>query len=91
MLRQAATAAMAGRAWVSGRIHMQLIVRAPEREGNYGLADYLGGIADSLDGSSGRTFTFLPIVYEDDCQVWQSESRWEEAVAPNYSLTISVL
>lgn len=90
-LRDAATEAMAGRAWVFSRIQMQVVIRAPDHEENYRLNDYLGGIADTLDGSSGRSFTFLPIVYEDDAQIWRSESTWEEAAVPNYSITITFL
>ena len=87
-LRRAATTAMADRAWVFGRVRLQLVVRSAEHEDHYGLNDYLGGVMDTLDGSSGRTFTFLPIVYEDDCQVWGSETRWEESSKTNYSLRV---
>jgi hypothetical protein len=31
---------------------------------------------DTLDGSSGVHFTYLPIVNEDDCQVFRTESRF---------------
>ena len=87
-LRSAAAAAMGGRAWVFGRVRIQLTVRSLENQEEYWLSDYLGGIMDTLDGSSGRSFTFLPIVYEDDCQVRGSDTWWEESSEPSYSLRI---
>lgn len=39
-------------------------------EGARTLADYIGGVvADTLGGSHGRTFTYLRVIFEDDCQV----------------------
>lgn len=68
-LRQAAQAAMGGRAWSHGGIQLNLTIRAPELEPGCCLIAYLGGIMDSLDGGHGPNFTYLPIVYEDDCQI----------------------
>jgi hypothetical protein len=66
-LRQEATKAMAGRRWYDGAISMTFTLRAKSLDEP--LIDYVGGIMDSLDGSHGDTFTYLPIVYQDDCQV----------------------
>jgi hypothetical protein len=79
---------MDGRAWVFGRVQIKLTVRSSQREDDYNLNDYLGGVMDTLDGSSGKTFTFLPIVYEDDCQVWSSDTTWEESPESSYLLRI---
>jgi len=46
---------------------------APGFEKGKGLVDYVGGIEDTLDGSHGFTFTYLPIVFQDDCQVCRIE------------------
>lgn len=68
-LRRFAIEAMAGRACYRGAIRLDFEMRAPEFEANRSLVDYTGGIMDTLDGSHGLSFTYLPIVYEDDCQV----------------------
>ncbi len=54
----------------------------------YTLNDYLGGIMDTLDGSSGYTFTYLPIAFEDDAQVTDCTMNWERASGTGYSLKI---
>ena len=77
-LREAATERMAGRAWYEGPVALTMVIcrrafhpqEATSRSVNgRPLVDYLGGVFDSLDGSHGRTFTYLPIVYQDDSQV----------------------
>ena len=60
---------MNGRAWSHGAISIKLILYAPSFEKGKSLVDYSGGIYDTLDGSSGSTFTYLPIAYNDDCQI----------------------
>jgi hypothetical protein len=87
-LRKAATIAMNGRAWYFGAITMDLTIFSPTHLDRWGLNDYIGGIMDTLDGSSGQTFTYLPIVYEDDCQVWQARSKWVEHSHNSYRLEI---
>jgi hypothetical protein len=87
-LRSVATKAMAGRAWVFSPVELHLVIRSPDPLDHHVLNDYLGGVMDSLDGSSGFTFTFLPIVYEDDCQVYSSSTTWEFAEKNNYTLHV---
>lgn len=66
-LRQEAIKAMAGRKWYDDVV--QLIVKLFASSLDRPLIDYIGGIADTLDGSHGEQFTYLPIVYQDDCQI----------------------
>ena len=66
-LRDAATKAMKGRKWYEGPVRINFTFYAPKLE--KAMVDYLGGIADTLDGSHGMCFTYLPIVYQDDCQI----------------------
>jgi hypothetical protein len=69
VLRQAAIYAMAGRAPYRGAVQLDLVIHAPDFEKSRSLLDYAGGIGDTFDGSHGRQFTYLPIAYEDDCQI----------------------
>ncbi len=85
-LRRAAIATMKGRKRYLGPIELNLKIYAPRLERS--KAAYLGGIFDTLDGSHGFTFTYLPIVYEDDWQVFKS--RIQHIVAPQASYEISV-
>jgi len=75
---------MAGRCWYFGRIHLDLRIYGPLRPDGPHLNDYLGGVFDTLDGSSGLYFTYLPIVYEDDRQIFQSKSSWVEQGGENF-------
>jgi hypothetical protein len=88
-LRKAATRAMAGRAWSFRPVGLHLTVFGPSSLDRWRLNDYLGGIMDTLDGSSGRTFTYLPIVFEDDCQVCDSRIRWVKSAKEWYRLRIT--
>ena len=38
---------------------------------------YLSGVMDTIGGSHGPSFIYLPIVYLDDCQVVDCALRWE--------------
>jgi hypothetical protein len=87
-LRLAAIRAMNGRAWYRGPIQLDLKIRAPRLHKNRSISDYVSGIADSLDGSHGPTFTYLPIVYEDDCQIAIIHSQCIESKEMNYTVTI---
>jgi hypothetical protein len=87
-LRQIATEAMAGRAWTFRPVELQLVIRSPEHSGAEMHNIFLGGVMDTLDGSSGYTFTFLPIVYEDDHQVTTVTTSWEQSEVENYSLVV---
>ena len=68
-LRAAAIEAMDGRAPYRGIVGLELTMHCAERLHYDELIEFMGGVMDTLDGSHGPTFTYLPIVYEDDCQV----------------------
>ena len=89
ILREAATRAMAGRAWYFGPVGLYLTIFGPSSLDRWSLNDYLGGIMDTLDGSSGQTFTYLPIVFEDDCQVCACQARWIESSESSYRLEVT--
>jgi len=55
------------------------------------LLDYVAGIMDSLSGSHGEVFTYLPIVYEDDCQVVLGSSTLTKSDDQFYELLITFL
>lgn len=75
-LREAAIKTMERRAWYFGAVSLDIsIFYKTKDELQATLSEYVGGIMDTLDGSSGVHFTYLPIVYEDDCQVVKSKSR----------------
>jgi hypothetical protein len=52
---------------------------------------YMGGVMDTLDSSSGTTFTYLPIVFEDDCQVVQSEVKRQDYPTNKYIIEVTIL
>lgn len=81
---------MRGRAWYFGAIGLELTIFAARRE-RYRLVDYLAGVMDSLDGSAGQSFTFLPIVFEDDCQVVDGKSTFKLARRHGYRLVVNFL
>jgi hypothetical protein len=90
-LRDAATTAMNGRAWYFGPVELDLVVFAPELHNNRRILDYVAGVEDTIDGSSGCHFTYLPIVFEDDCQVVKGCTRyipWDET---KYVLRVTFL
>jgi hypothetical protein len=88
-LRSAAIAAMAGKAWYLGPVGLTLKILTPAME--HSLGDFSGGIADTLDGSHGPSFTYLPIVYQDDCQIVQMRLSQEHSVDASYELVIDFL
>lgn len=87
-LREIAAIEMKGRQWSDGPIAIRLCMFAPQKEKGRNLLSYVGGIMDTLDGSHGRYFTYLPVVYQDDCQVLQLSSHFEEAAAASYTVEI---
>ena len=89
-LRRAAIAAMAGRAWVFGPVEVRIKLFEPEEAEPepWSMFDYVSGILDTLDGSTGNTFTYLPIVFEDDCQVRSAQAEWVDAPEIKYSVEI---
>jgi len=90
-LRAAASAAMAGRACYRGPVRLCVVLRAKKLHPRRTLLDYIAGVMDTLGGSHGPTFTYLPIVYEDDCQVSISDSRVISADRPSYRIDICFL
>jgi len=90
-LRNAAARAMEGRGWYFGPIGLNLVVYDDVSIDWFGLNEYLGGVMDSLDGSSGQRFTYLPVVYEDDCQVTDTRVAFKTAKKPSYDLTVTFL
>ena len=91
VLRKVAINAMAGRAPYLGALRMDFVMYATELEKNRTLTDYMGGIMDTLDGSHGVEFTYLPIVYEDDCQVCDGETKFKQNSKTYYEITIRFL
>lgn len=85
-LRRAAEEAMAARRWYDGPVALEIVLFAPAREPGRTMNDYLGGVMDTLDGSHGFTFTYLPIVFQDDCQVWSSSTLFKESQDARYTL-----
>jgi len=90
-LREEAIKIMGGRAWTHQAIGMYVEIHAPDFEKNKTLTDYCGGIADTLDGSSGYTFTYLPIVFEDDCQICKSSAKFIHDENIWYKIKIEIL
>jgi len=85
-LRRAAEEAMRGRRWFDGPVALELVLYAPAFEKGRGMIDYLGGVMDTLDGSHGFTFTYLPIVFQDDCQVCSSSTFFSKSSDARYTL-----
>lgn len=90
-LREASTEAMAGRQWFSGAVGLKLVINHPSHLHWEILNQYLGGIMDTLDGSHGAHFTYLPIAYQDDAQVAFTSKSYQIASESSYSLEISFL
>ncbi len=90
-LRTAAIEAMAGRTWSHDAIGLDLDVHAPRLEPNCALVDYLGGVMDTLDGSHGPHFTYLPIAYNDDCQVCDSATSFHRSEDEWYLVRVRFL
>jgi hypothetical protein len=77
---------MAGRACYPGPIELNIKISALELDRS--LPDYLGGIMDTLDGSHGRSFTYLPVVYQDDCQAVSASVGRKSEQCDSYSVEI---
>jgi hypothetical protein len=88
VLREIATLEMNGRKWTDREIAMKVSVFAPSMEKGRDLCAYVGGIMDTLDGSHGYHFTYLPIVYQDDSQVAWIDSRFVESSESRYTVEI---
>jgi len=83
--------AMRGRQWSDGPIAMTFAMHAPSFEKGKSLFDYVGGVEDTLDGSHGPHFTYLPIVYQDDCQVCAGNSEFRVSRRSWYKIGIEFL
>ena len=90
-LRRAAIQAMDGRAAYRGAVGLDFHMHAPGFEQNRALLDYVAGVMDTLDGSHGAEFTYLPVVYEDDCQVADGSSKLTKSEDQFYELSITFL
>jgi len=90
-LRKIAINAMNGRAPFRGAVGLDIVIHAPELESKKSLNDYMGGVMDTLDGSSGVEFTFLPIAYEDDCQVASGRNSFIEDQKCFYIIEVTFL
>jgi hypothetical protein len=66
---------------------MRILAPALERD----LLDYVGGVMDALDGSHGPGFTYLPIVYQDDCQVVLGDFHHVRSDETRYELELGFL
>ena len=90
-LRQAAIDAMAGRKWYQGGVRLELLCLGPDRGSPLGPPFYLSGVMDTIGGSHGPSFIYLPIVYLDDCQVVDCGLRREVAPTECYEVSIEFL
>ena len=88
-LRNAATKAMKSRKWYDGPIKINITLHASKLERR--MIEYIGGISDTLDGSHGMSFTYLPIVYQDDCQIVEGETKYIESKKTKYVVEIIFL
>ena len=64
---------------------------AHEFEPRRKLVDYAGGIQDTLEGSHGPNFTDLPVVDEDDCQVYAGQNRLEQSESVRYEGRVTLV
>ena len=81
-LRHAATKAMNGRACSCGAIALSFTAHVSNFDKNKKLNDYLGGVMDTLDGSHGEYFTYLPVCFQDDCQVISARCKVIDSQEP---------
>lgn len=88
-LRQAAIEAMSERKWFDGAVKMTVTIFSKPLARS--LIEYVGGIMDTLDGSHGSNFTYLPIVYQDDCQVSLGKYKFVESDEERYTVEIIFL
>jgi hypothetical protein len=90
-LRRAAIDAMGGRKWYEGAVRVDLLYLGPEHSSVGGLYPYISGIFDTIGGSHGPSFIYLPIVYLDDGQVVETAFRRGIASAESYEIEIEFL
>ncbi|MEX0937711.1 MAG: hypothetical protein WDZ59_07600 [Pirellulales bacterium] len=90
-LRTAALEAMGDRAWSHGPIGLDFDLFASAVDPRRDLLDYVSGVMDTLDGSHGMDFSYLPIVYNDDFQVCEVVSRFHQSASERYVVRITFL
>ena len=90
-LRQAAIQQMDRRAWYLGPVSATLVLWGPAAHPRKRIDRYAGGVMDTLDGGHGQTFTYLPIVFEDDHQIVSWDTRFRPSPTPRYRLTFEFL
>ena len=90
-LRKAATVAIDGRACYMGAVALELVVYGPRLHKGRNISDYAAGVEDTIDGSAGITFTYLPIVIQDDCQIASWNMRYSKAAEARYCLLVKFL
>ena len=88
-LRASAIHAMDGRAPYRGIVGLELTMSCKEQFRWDALTEFMGGVMDTLDGSHGSTFTYLPIVYEDDCQVSMGNIATQPSKDEFYKLKVT--
>lgn len=81
---------MAGRKWYDGPVGLALTYWAPDPPGVFDH-QYIGGIMDTLGGSHGPTFIYLPIVYLDDCQVSEISARPRSGPTVRYEIEVQFM
>jgi hypothetical protein len=82
---------MKGRRWYEGMVELEMTIYAPSFEQGKRLVDYEGGVMDSLDGGHGFTFTYLPVVYQDDCLVVKGRFSLKSSTRRRYSIVVRFL
>jgi hypothetical protein len=82
---------MDGRHWFAGGVGLELVMFGAERLHWEVLNEYMGGIMDTLGGGHGSSFTYLPVVYQDDYQVVSTFATSRVAAKEHYTLTVSFL
>lgn len=88
-LRDAAILAMDAHKWHEGPLDIDLTYWSPAPPGVLDN-EYLSGVMDTLGGSHGRSFIFLPTVYLDDCQVDSCTVRAVVADTESYRLELTL-
>lgn len=82
---------MRGRSWYDGPIALKVVVYSDELDEGKRAYEYLSGVADSLDGSHGTCFTYLPIIYQDDCQMSTCIASQRDSRKPFYEVEVEFL
>jgi len=82
---------MNGRACYMGAVALDLVVYGPELHKGPNISDYAAGVEDTIDGSSGGTFTYLPILMQDDSQIVSLSMRYAKAEEARYCLLVKFL